>query len=134
MNWYRAGLPSMALNGRLTSATSKRTLSMRKFSAVLNVTGRKMQPRSVTVTGPTPDNGRDSWSLPIGIYNFLKAARLMRLRAAPPSIKTWYSLMLEMVGETSRGRSQTQLGFPPTCGAVSLLAPEPLPQPPGAGS
>jgi hypothetical protein len=33
----------------------------------------------------------------------LKAARLMRLRAAPPSIKTWYNLMLEMVGETSSG-------------------------------
>jgi hypothetical protein len=48
MNWYRAGLPSMALNGRLTSATSKRTLSVRKFSAVSNVTGREMQPRGVT--------------------------------------------------------------------------------------
>jgi hypothetical protein len=46
---------------------------------------------------------RDGWSFPIGIYSFLKVARLMRLRAAPPSIKTWYSLMLEMVGETSSG-------------------------------
>jgi hypothetical protein len=32
----------MALNGRLTSATSKRTLSVRKFSVVLNVTGREI--------------------------------------------------------------------------------------------
>jgi hypothetical protein len=93
----------MALNGRLTSATSKRTLSVRKFSAVPNVTEREIQPRGVTNTGPTLENGHDGWSFPIGIYSFLKAARLMRLRAAPPSIKTWYSLTLEMVGETSSG-------------------------------
>jgi hypothetical protein len=78
----------MTLNGRLTSATSKRTLSVRKFSAVPNVTGREMQPRGLTDTGPTPENGRDGWSFSIGICSFLKAARLMRLRAAPPSIKT----------------------------------------------
>jgi hypothetical protein len=88
MNWYRAGLARMALNGRLTYATSKRALSVRKFSAVLNETGREMQPHRVTDTGPTPENGRDSWSFSIGICNFLKATRLMRLRAAPPSIKT----------------------------------------------
>jgi hypothetical protein len=93
----------MALNERLTSTTSKRTLSMRKFSAIPNVTGREMQPRGVTDTGPTPENGRDGWSLPISIYSFLKAARLMRLKDVPPSIKTWYSLTLEMVGETSSG-------------------------------
>jgi hypothetical protein len=93
----------MALNGRLTYATSKRTLSVRKFSAVLNVTGREMQPSSVTDTGPTPENGRDGWSFSIGIYSFLKATRLMRLRAAPPSIKTWYNLTLEMVRETNSG-------------------------------
>jgi hypothetical protein len=29
--------------------------------------------------------------------------RLMRLRAAPLSIRTWYNLMLVMVGETSSG-------------------------------
>jgi hypothetical protein len=101
MNWYRAGLPRMALNGRLTSTTSKRTLSVRKFSIVPNVTEREMQPRGVTDTGPTPENGRDGWIFPIGICSFLKVARLMRLRAAPPSIKTWYNLTLEMVGETS---------------------------------
>jgi hypothetical protein len=83
MNWYRAGLPSIVLNGRLTSATSKRTLYVRKFSDVPNVTGREMQPRGVTDTGPTPEKGRDGWSFPIDIYNFLKAARLMRLRVAP---------------------------------------------------
>jgi hypothetical protein len=49
---------------------------------------------------------RDGWSFPIDICNFLKAARLMRLRAAPPSIKMWYSLTLEMVGETSSGSCQ----------------------------
>jgi hypothetical protein len=91
----------MALNGRLTSAISKRTLSVRKFSAVPNVTGREMQPHGVTETGPTPENGCDGWRFPISIYSFLKAARLMRLRVAPPSIKLWYSLTLEMVGETS---------------------------------
>jgi hypothetical protein len=76
---------------------------VRKFSAILNVTGREMQPRGVTDTGPTPENGRDGWSFSIGIYSFLKAVRLMRLRATPPSIKAWYSLTLEMVGETSSG-------------------------------
>jgi hypothetical protein len=93
----------MGLNGRLTSATSKRTLSVRKFSALPNVTGREMQPRGVTNTRPTSENGCDGWSFLIGIYSFLKAARLMRLRAAPPSIKIWYNLMLEMVGETRSG-------------------------------
>jgi hypothetical protein len=82
----------MALNGRLTSATSKRTLSVRKFSAIPNVTGREMQPRGVIDTGPTPENGCDGWSFPNGIYSFLKTSRLMRLRVAPPLIKTWYSL------------------------------------------
>jgi hypothetical protein len=103
MNWYKAGLPRIALNERLTSATSKRTLSMRKFSAVPNVTGREMQSHGVTDTGPTPENGHDGWSFPIGICSFLKAARLMRLRVTPPSIKTWYNMTLEMVRKTSRG-------------------------------
>jgi hypothetical protein len=60
-----------------------------------------MQPHCVNDTGPTLENGRDGWSFPIGICSFFKAARLMILRAAPPSIKTWYSLTLEIVGETS---------------------------------
>jgi hypothetical protein len=93
----------MTLNRRLASATSKRTLSVRKLSAVLNVTGRVMQPRGIIDIGPTPKNGRNGWSFPIGICRFLKAARLMRLRAAPPSIKMWYNLTLVMVGETSSG-------------------------------
>jgi hypothetical protein len=101
INLYRVGLPRMALKGRLTSATSNKMLSVRKFSAVPKVTGREIQPRGITDTGPTPENGRDGWSFPIGICSFLKAARQMRLSAAPPSIKTWYSLMLAMVGETS---------------------------------
>jgi hypothetical protein len=93
----------MTLNGRLTSATSKRTLSMQKLSTIPNVTGREMQPCGITTTGPTPENGRDGWRFPIGICSFLKATRLMRLRTAPPSIKTWYNLTLVMVGETSSG-------------------------------
>jgi hypothetical protein len=107
MNWYRAGLPRMALNGRLTSATPKRTLSVRKFSAVLNVIGREIQLHGVTDTGLTPENRHYGWSFPICICNFLKAASLMRLRAAPPSTKTWYSLTLKMVGETSSGSCPT---------------------------
>jgi hypothetical protein len=99
MNWYKAGLPRMALNGTLISATSKRTLSVGKLSAVPNVTRREMQPCGIIDTGPTPKNGRDSWSFPISICSFLKAARLMRLRTAPPSIKTCYILTLEIVGE-----------------------------------
>jgi hypothetical protein len=53
--------------------------------------------------GPTLKNGREGESLDMGICSFCKAARLMRLRVVPPSIRTWYSLMLVMVGEmTSR--------------------------------
>jgi hypothetical protein len=59
---------------------------------------RMMEPR------PTPKNGREGVSLDMGIYSFWIAARLMRLRAAPPSIRTWYSLTLAMVGETTNGR------------------------------
>jgi transcription elongation factor len=44
MNRYRAGLPMMALKGRLTSATSNWTFSVRKFTSVPNVTGREMVP------------------------------------------------------------------------------------------
>jgi hypothetical protein len=39
----------------------------------------------------------------MGIYSFWKAMRLMRLRDAPPSIRTWYSLTLAMVEETTSG-------------------------------
>jgi hypothetical protein len=99
----RSGVPRMVLNGRLISATLKMTLSVRKLSTVPNVIGREMQPRGITDTGPTPENGCDGWSFPIGICSILKAVRLMRLRAAPPSIKTWYSLTLEMVRETNSG-------------------------------
>jgi hypothetical protein len=93
----------MALKGRLTSMTSNRTLSVRKFLGVLNVTGREIQLRGIIRTGPTPENGRDNWSFDIGIYSFLKAAKLIRFSVAPPSIRMWYSLMLTMVGEMSNG-------------------------------
>jgi hypothetical protein len=49
----------MALKGRLTSATSNKMLSVWKYSSVLKVTGREIQPRGVTNTEPTPENGRD---------------------------------------------------------------------------
>jgi hypothetical protein len=103
INWYRAILPRMALKGRLTYTTLNRTLSVQKFSDILNVIRREIQLRGINDTGPTPENGRDGWSLDIGICSFMKAARLMRLRAAPPSIRTWYNLMLTMVGEMING-------------------------------
>jgi hypothetical protein len=80
---------------------------MQKFSTVPNVTGREIKRHGITDTGPTPENGRDNWSFSIGIYNFLKVVRLMRLSAAPPLIKTWYNLILAMVGETSSGSCPT---------------------------
>jgi hypothetical protein len=52
MNRYRAGLPMMALKGRLTSATSNWTFSVWKFSSVPNVTGRAMLPRGYSAVGP----------------------------------------------------------------------------------
>jgi hypothetical protein len=93
----------MALKGRLTSATSNRTLSVRKFSGVLNVTGREMHLHGMTGTGPTHENGCDGWSFDIGIYRFLKAAKLIRFSVVPSSIRIWYSLTLMMVKETSSG-------------------------------
>jgi hypothetical protein len=49
----------MALKGRLSSAMSNRTFSMRKFSCVPNVTGREIHPRGMTGIVPTSENGRD---------------------------------------------------------------------------
>jgi hypothetical protein len=46
---------------------------------------------------PTPKNRHEGESLDMGIYSFWKAVRLMRLRAALPSIKMWYSVTLAMV-------------------------------------
>jgi hypothetical protein len=74
----RASLPKMALKGRLTSATSNRTLSMRKFSDIPNVTGREIHPRRMIGTRPTPKNGRDGWSFNISICSFLKADQIQR--------------------------------------------------------
>jgi hypothetical protein len=51
MNRYKAGLPMMALKGRLTSATSNWTFSVRKFSSVPNATGSAMLPRGYTGCG-----------------------------------------------------------------------------------
>jgi hypothetical protein len=53
-----------------------------------------MEPR------PTLENGCEGASFDIEIYSFLKIVRLMRLRAAPSSTRTWYNLMLVMVEET----------------------------------
>jgi hypothetical protein len=91
----------MALRGRMTSAMSNMTLSMRKFSSISNVTGREIHPCGITGTGPTLENGCDDWTFDIGIYNFLKATKLIRFSAAPPSIRTWYRLMLMMARETN---------------------------------
>jgi hypothetical protein len=74
--------------------TSTRMLSMRKYSGILNVTGREIQPRGMTGTGPTLENGCDGWSFDIKICILLKATRLMWLSTAPPSIRMWHSLML----------------------------------------
>jgi hypothetical protein len=60
-----------------------------------------MLPHRVMEPEPTPENGREGESLDMEICSFWKAARLMRLRAAPPSTRTWYNLMLAMVGETT---------------------------------
>jgi hypothetical protein len=65
--------------------------------------------------GPTPKNRREGENLDMEIYNFWKADRLMRLRAAPPLITTWYNLMLVMVGEMTNENCP-----PPTCSWGSL--------------
>jgi hypothetical protein len=82
---------------------SNRTLSVQKLSGVPNVTGREIHLHRMTSTGPILENGHDSWSFDISICSFLKAAKLIRFSAAPPSIRMWYSLTLTMVGETSSG-------------------------------
>jgi hypothetical protein len=46
-----------ALNDWLTSVTLKRMLSVQKFSGILKVIGREIQPGVTTDTGPTPENG-----------------------------------------------------------------------------
>jgi hypothetical protein len=62
-----------------------------------------MLPRGMIEPSPTPKNDHEGVSLDMGICSFCKAARLMRLRAAPPSMRMWYSLMLVMVGEMTSG-------------------------------
>jgi hypothetical protein len=52
------------------------------------MTGRNIQPRGITGIGPIPENGHNGWSFDISIYNFLKATKLIRFSAAPPSIRT----------------------------------------------
>jgi hypothetical protein len=52
MNRYRASLLMMALKGRLTSATSNTTFSVRKFSSVPNVSGSAMLPGDTPAVGP----------------------------------------------------------------------------------
>jgi hypothetical protein len=103
MNRFRAGLPMMALNGRLTSATLKTTFSVRKFSSVPNVTESAMLPRGYTGYGPTPENGREGPRQDPGICSYLNAAWLMMLRSAPPSINTWCSRILAMTGAVMSG-------------------------------
>jgi hypothetical protein len=53
------------------------------------MTRREILPHGIIDTRPTPENGCDGVSFDIEIYSFLKVVRLMRLRAAPPSTKTW---------------------------------------------
>jgi hypothetical protein len=86
----------MALKGRLTSVMLKWTLSVQKFSGILNVTRREIQPCGINDTRPTLENGCDGWSFDIKICSFL-----IRLRATPLLMRTWYSLML--LGETISG-------------------------------
>jgi hypothetical protein len=62
-----------------------------------------MLPRTMMEPGPIPKNGCEGASLDIGICSFWKVATLMRLRAALPSIRTWYNLNLAMVGEMTSG-------------------------------
>jgi hypothetical protein len=88
MKRYRAGLPMMALNGRLTSATSNWTFSVRKFSSIPNVTRSVMLLRGYTGCAPTLENGREGPSRDPRICSYLNAVWLMTLSPAPPSIRT----------------------------------------------
>jgi hypothetical protein len=115
INWYRAGLPKMALKGRLTFTTLNRTLSVRKFSGILNVTRRGTQSRGITKTGPTLENGRDGWSFDIGISSFLKAAKLIRFSAAPPSIKD----VVKFDVDDGQGDEQQEMSRP--CHALGVV-------------
>jgi hypothetical protein len=68
------------------------------------MTEREMLPCGMMKPGPTPKNEREGEILDTAICSFWKAAvRLMRLRAAPPSIRMWYSLTLVMVEEITSG-------------------------------
>jgi hypothetical protein len=84
------------LKGRLTSAMKKSMLFVWKFSGVLNVTGREIQPHGINDTKPTPENGCEGYSFDIGICSFLKLERLMRLRAAPPSIRMLLTFLMQL--------------------------------------
>jgi hypothetical protein len=119
---------------------------MNWYRADPHMTGREILLHDITVTGPTPENGRDGVSLDIRICNFLKAVRQMRLRAAPPSTRMWYGLMLMMVGKMSsdsypapamflgQHRHQSQSVFASTCGSALPEGQVELVPPLGTGS
>jgi hypothetical protein len=70
-----------------------------------------MLPRGIKDPRPNLENEHDRMSLDIRICSFFKAARLVRLRAATPSTRTWYNLTLAMAGETSSGSYLTPTMF-----------------------
>jgi hypothetical protein len=70
------------------------------------------QDRDATTQHDRPWSHSREWaSLEIGICSFLKATRLMTLRAAPLSTRMWYNLMLVMVGEMSSRSCPTPAMF-----------------------
>jgi hypothetical protein len=71
------------------------------------VTGWKILLHGPMEAEATPKNGCEGESLDMEICSFCKVARLMRLRAALPSMRTWYSLMLAMVREMTSGSCLT---------------------------
>jgi hypothetical protein len=62
-----------------------------------------MLPSGMIESEPTLKNGHERVSLDMGICSFWKAARLMRLKTTPLSIRTWYNMTLVMVGEPTSG-------------------------------
>jgi hypothetical protein len=62
-----------------------------------------MLPSGMIESEPTLKNGHERVSLDMGICSFWKAARLMRLKTTPLSIRMWYNMTLAMVGEPTSG-------------------------------
>lgn len=107
MNLASVGRPKMPLLGSSKSATSMTTLSVRKLSFVLKVTTEATRSIGMVTPRVALEKGRVGHRLPGGTYIFSNTAEDKRFSPAPPSTSMFVALMLQIMGEITRGSYPT---------------------------